>query len=62
MKYALLSSVFLYHFEGLLIPLTRASLTMLNHDAKAISLHNLIINSRIGIVYQMVGSQKLKNV
>ena len=56
MKYVVLSLVFLYHFKRLLIPSIRASLMTLNCDADTMFSHNLIINLRIEIVHQMVGS------
>ena len=62
MKYAVLSSVILYHFERLLISSTRASLMTLNHDADAMFSHDLIINLRIGTIRQTVGSRELKNI
>ena len=62
MKYAALSSVFLYHLAGLSKPSIRASCTMLYRGVAAMFSHVLIKNSRTGIVRQTVGSRELENI
>lgn len=63
MKYASeVWSTLRYHFFKLLTPLVIASLISRKRDCSAILSHRLIMNSRDGIIRQIVGERSLEKV